>query len=248
MTALAFADTTGTGFYNGPAINSNPSFYDTWIKHRLSAGFTLAYTRLMDGSRSRNDTFLGNITEIGVENEFSLAPVIKYDLSDYMRLGLSYSYLKINTLNWNNGQGDGYAKFRGAALQFDFNYPMYEYRFFPHAGVGCAFYDAAFDEYGWWSHGYSNNEAWAIRNYTYKTASGKYREIHVDDVIAPFVTIGASYRTAPNLEFDLSFRAMFADPDCEFGYVHSDNRFERRATGSFEINNYSILLTASYVF
>ena len=247
IAAPLVASAANGGYYNS-SLDNDGSFYNTWIKHRLSAGLSFSYMGLTDAERNKSHTFLGNITKLKLDDEFMVVPDIKYDLCDYLQLGISYSYMKIGTYNWNNGLGDGYARMQGPTVRLEFEYPMCEYRFFPHLGFGVAFLNCEFVEDANWRLGYSNYEAWAARGFTSRTAFGKFRDIEIDDVVAPMWTVGASYRLHPNLELDLSFRMMYADPDCEFGYINGRGVFGRQASGDFEINNYSILFTTSYVF
>ena len=245
--AAPFTSAAADGFYNS-GLDNDGSFYDVWIKHRLSAGLSFSYTGLTDAERNKSHTFLGNITKLNLDHEFMVLPDFKYDVSDYFQIGLSYTYMEVGTYNWNNGLGDGHARIQGPTVRLEFEYPMYEYRFFPHVGVGVAYLNCEFVEDTNWRLGYSNYEAWAARGFTSRSAAGKFRDIEIDEVFAPMWTVGASYRPLPNLELDLSFRMMYADPDCEFGYINGRGIFGHQSSGDFEINNYSIVLTTSYVF
>lgn len=214
----------------------------------ISVGVVLSCMALADGKASRTEAFLGNITELELDDSFLVMPELGIEFGDYFRLGVTYSVLKIGTKNWNNHLGDGAAKFSGPMIKGDFRFPMYDGQLIPHVGGGAVFYNGSFDEDESWKLGYSNYDTWAAYGFTSKSAFGKFRAIEVDNVVAPLITVGVAYRPTPAWEFDISGIYTFAEPECVFGYVNGQGVFGEVSRGSFDIGCYGATFSAAYRF
>lgn len=239
----------GHGYRHG---SDQGGFYGDWIKDRLSIGLTYSIFSLSDGTRppNREDDFLGNINELNESHKSTLAPVVEYEVNDYVSLGLTYMHIEASTMNFNNHEGDGNAVLKGPVLKADVQYPLWEKRIYPHAGVGVAFLSGDFEEDTWWHLGYGSPESWAeYGKPSSKTRGGYYRYIDVDDATEFFFTVGLSFKPHPRVKLDVSYRKISVDPDCEFGYDYGGSRGKRKQSdGDFDLSGGFWLFSASYVF
>lgn len=227
-------------------------FFDEWIRDRLSIGLTYSIFSLSDGTRppNREEDFLGNINELNDSHENRLVPILEYEVNDYLGLGLTYMQVEASTMNFNNHEGDGNAVMKGPVLKADLQYPLWERRIFPHAGVGVAFLSGDFKEDTWWHLGYSSPGDWAASGRPSTKARGaNYRYIDVDDATEFFFTIGLSCKPHPRVKLDVSYRKISINPDCEFGYDYGGTRGKRKQSdGDFDLSGDFWLFSVSYVF
>ena len=232
------------------------SFYDVWIRDRLSIGLSFSYNRLTDGDRPPERTFLGFINDLEADNELDWAPTVSWIAGDFVRLGLTWHTIEAHTMNCNvnaemgRSMSDGVGSMSGPLFMVEGRYPLQGGAWCPHAGVGIGFYDGSFDEDTWWDLGYSSPKAWARAGKpSSKTSAGKHRYIGIEDKIGFSILAGVAWRPIERFELDLSLRQTFLETDCEFGYISASNG-DRRATqtGEFSFDCFSVVLTASYVF
>jgi opacity protein-like surface antigen len=242
----------------GGAVPAPPlkaeSFYDVWIKDRLSLGLGVSWSVLTDSERpkdwNRQSTFLGYIWKLEDVDQVNVVPEIRYWAADYLRLTLSLDQVSGRTRNFNQQKhSDGVADLWGPQLIVEGLYPMCDDTVFLHGGLGVVYDFADFTEVNWWNLGYSSEAAWNERGRSGKTAQNYYREIHVDDAFGWTVAAGVSWRPDPRFEIDLSLRHTWIDPDCEFGYNYGRKKgFEKHSDGDFDLDHLSVVLTGSYVF
>ena len=234
------------------------SFYDAWIRDRLTIGLSLVYSQLTDNKREPDreggKTFVGYLNLMEDENEFRVLPEVTYWAADYVRVKLAFEKVMARVYNYDasNPHGphsstDGIVKIGGPVLMLEAIYPLCDDTVFPHVGVGAFFGFASLHEDRWWHHGYSSAADHAAHGNTDKTKNGYYREIHVDDAVGLVVSAGVAWRPIDRLQLDLEVRQTWIEPDCEFGYAYS-NRWEKHRDGDFTFDNFAVALTASYVF
>ena len=265
--ACARADEVPAPFHSpsasfAPAEHKNPavpvlrseSFYDTWIKDRLSLGLGVSWSVLTDAERpqdwSRRKTFLGYIWKLEDEDQVGVVPELRYWATPYLRLALSLDHVSGRTRNFNlEKHSDGVAELWGPQLLVEGLYPLCDDTVFLHAGAGVCYDFADFEEVAWWNLGYGSEADWNARGRTGKTRLNYFREIRVDDAFGWTLAAGASWRPHPRFELDLSVRHTWIEPDCQFGYNYGKKKgFEKHSDGDFTLDHLSVVLTGSYVF
>ena len=236
------------------------SFYDVWIRDRLSVGLALSHVRLTDGDRpadlSCRRTFLGYINELDEKDEWTWAPSLSWLASDFVRLGLTWQSVEARTMNCNvnaetgRSMSDGAVSASGPLLLVEGAYPLEGGVWRPHAGVGLGWYAGDFDEDAWWGLGYAGPKSWESAGKPgNKTAAGRHRYIDVDDAFGLSLSAGVAWRPVPELELDLSLRHTWLEPDCKFGYRDAKTgRRDVQSSGEFTLDFLAVVLTASYVF
>ena len=244
---------------NAPALKE-PSFYDVWIRDRLSLGLSLSYAKLTDADRpedeDRKRTFLGYVNHLSLENKLGFAPTINWLACEYVRIGLTFHKTEVRTLNFivapeiGKKLSDGNATETGLILSLEGTYPFVEGKLRPHAGVGLGWYRGDFKEDTWWRLGYPSPLNWEEAG---RPSSGsaidRYRSIQVDDAFGMSALAGVAWRPARHIEIDLSLRKTWLNPDCNFGYDMKDTG-ERvtKLKGDFSMDTIAAVLTVSWVF
>ena len=230
------------------------SFYDVWIKDRLSIGLGFSYAFLTDSERPKDvgnhKTFVGYVWKLEDTDQIGLVPEIRYWASEWLRLVLTMDRVSGRTRNYNlQKHSDGVVDLLGPQFLVEFFYPLAEETVFLHAGAGVVYDFADFTEVRWWKLGYSSEASWEEYGRTRKSRQGYFREIHVDDSFGWTLAAGVSWRPSPRFELDFSVRHTWVDPDCQFGYYYGGRKgFEKHQDGDFELNHLSLVLTGSYVF
>ena len=236
------------------------SFYDVWIRDRLTVGLAVSWNKLTDADRprdlTRTKTFLGFINRLELENEIGWTPVVSWLASDYVRLGLSWQRVEARTWNfprppYTESHTDGIASSSGPAFSVEGCYPTEDGVWRPHAGVEIGFFRGGFDaDNGWWRYGYPSKAEWEASGRSKSPSDGRnYRYIDVDDAIGWSLSAGIACRPHPRLELDLSIRQTWLEPDCEFGYENARNgRRAKERGGEFTFDSFSVAFSASYVF
>lgn len=234
-----------------PALEG-PDFYDRFLKNRLSIGLTVVSTHLTDAERPEDKgagkTFVGFIYKLEDEDKSMVVPTVSYWIPEvFIRLGVSWDSISGRTRNYNKTRhSDGVVKTEGPAFFAEAVIPLFDDRVLLHAGAGVVVAKSDFTEDTWWHLGYSSENAWIQRG-SPMTVSGHYREIQVDDVTAPIITGGVSWRPFEHVEIDVSGRYVKMEPDCEFGYS-SGTHFHPNEGGDFTLHHASVAATVSFVF
>ena len=230
------------------------SFHDRYLAGRLSIGATALSTSLTDAKRPEDKgagkTFVGFIYKLEDDHATRLVPTVSYYMPEYMlRASLSWDSVYGRTRNYNKTRhSDGVVKTQGPSFLLEVAYPFLDDTLIAHAGVGFVAANSDFTEDTWWRLGFSSEEAWKARGAPSHVSRGaRLREIRVDDVFAPMIGGGLSWRPVEHLELDLSARYVKMEPDCEFGYSHG-GRFSRSEKGEFTLDHASVAATVSYVF
>lgn len=238
--------------YSDYSVGGDDSFYEKWIKGRLSLGLTYSIFSLSEGNRpaNREQDFLGNVNELTEYHPMRFAPVLEYKVCDYLSLSATFMHISICTMNFNNHLGDGVGTLEGPALGVDLTYPLFDGKVYPHAGIGVAFLAGDFEEDTWWHLGYSNPESRAASRHPNKRHGKYYRYIDVDDAVEPYYTFGVSYLPHPHVKLDVSYRRICVDPDCEFGYDYTPTGGvkDKHSDGDFDMSGGFWLFSVSYVF
>ena len=256
--AIVFFSGTALAVAQGGAAESaanleEESFYDAWLKDRLSVGLSLSYSKLTDATRPKDrdggKTFVGYVWKLEDTDEVHVLPTVSYWAAPYLRLSLFWNSVAGHTRNYNlQLHSDGDVTAEGPALLVEGLYPICGDTVFLHAGVGLTYAFCDFDEDTWWHLGYGSYDSWVNSfNKRNHVRSDHFREIEVDDAVGYLVSAGVSWRPIARAEIDLSVRHVWLDPDCDFGYRYTSRR-ETLLTGDFELNHLSVVLTGSYVF
>lgn len=253
LAATAFAEVPTES--PAPAVPlRSESFYDTWIKDRLSIGLGISYSTLTDAKRPQDvenhRTFVGYVWKLEDTEQVGVVPELRYRASDYVRVVLSLDRVVGRTRNYNQRKhSDGDINVWGPQLLVEGLYPLRGDTVFLHAGAGLAYEFTDFNEDKWWKLGYSSADSWRYYGATNKARQGYYREIHVDDGFGLTLAAGVSWRPDPRFELDLSLRHTWFEPDCQFGYNYGGRKgFDKHQDGDFTFDHLSVVLTGSYVF
>ena len=230
------------------------SFFDVWIKDRLSIGLGVSFSTLTDSKRPKDvengRTFVGFVWKLEDTDQVGIVPELRYWASDYVRLVLSMDRVVGRTRNYNQMKhSDGEINVWGPQFLVEGLYPLCDNTVFLHAGAGVVYEFSDFTEDKWWKLGYASRDSWVYYGGTDKARQGYYREIHVDDGFGWILSAGCSWRPHPRFELDLSLRHTWFNPDCQFGYNYGKRKgFEKHQDGDFDLDHLSVALTASYVF
>ena len=120
------------------------SFYDTWLKDRLSVGLGLSYATLTDAKRPKDvengRTFVGYVWKLEDTDRIGVVPELRYWASDYVRLVLSTDRVSGRTRNYNlEKHSDGDVDLWGPQLLVEGLYPLCDETVFLHAGAGIVY-------------------------------------------------------------------------------------------------------------
>lgn len=227
-------------------------FYGECIRNKLSVGMGYYFYSFDKTDRPADPekklTYVGNVNHIEEEEDSGLTFLVQYRVCDYASIGASYAKFSADTLNWNNGEGDGYVEMSGPLAFLELRYPFWGGVVTPHAGAGLAFLTSDFKEDTWWYYGYGDPDSWVRLGSESKLRGVHYREIRVDDCTAFFWTAGLSIKPFRWFELDASVRFMEADPDCRFGYKYGNGKFDPQLEGDFDLSNTMYVFTGSIVF
>lgn len=242
------------------ALLRRETFYDVWIRDRLSVGLSVSFGKLTDDDRPRDyeqkRTFLGYINRLDLEDEFGWSPAVSWLASDYVRLGLSWQSVEARTWNfprpgYDKPHSDGIASASGFVFSVEGSYPSEGGVWRPHAGLGLGLFKGDFDaDVTWWNYGWKTEGDWIAAGRPRSPAPGKpYRYIDVDDAVGVVLSAGVAWRPRPRFELDLSLRRTWLEPDCEFGYEDAKTHERSKGFGGeFTFDSLAVALTASYVF
>lgn len=243
----------------GEPLLREETFYDVWIRDRLSVGLEVSFRRFSDDDRPRDmertKTFLGYINRLDLENDVGWTPAVSWLASDYVRLGLSWQSVEARTWNfprpgYEKEHSDGVASASGFVFSVEGSYPTEGGAWRPHAGLGIGLFKGSFDDdTAWWRYGYKTEADWIAAGKPSRPPSGKDRRyIDVDDAVGFALSAGVAWRPSPRVELDLSIRHTWLEPDCEFGYETRKGSHEKELDGEFTFDWFAVAFTASYVF
>ena len=230
------------------------TFYDQWIKDRLTVGLGVSWTTLTDAKRPKDEdrkkTFVGYVWKLEDVDQVGVLAELRYWAAPNFRVSLGIDRVSGRTRNFNLAKhSDGVAELVGPQLLVEGLFPLCDDTVFLHAGGGVVYDFADFDEVAWWHLGYASEAAWNDYGRTGKTRQNYFREIRVDDAFGWTLAAGVSWRPAPRAEIDLSVRHTWIEPDCTFGYDYGKRKgFKPLLDGDFTLDHLSVALTASYVF
>ncbi len=228
------------------------SFYDTWLRGRLSIGLKYSSATLTKADRpadpTNTKTFIGNVNQLEEENPY-YAPVVEYALCDYVRLEVSYYKVSARTRNFNHNQtSDGIVTMSGPYLGLKLQVPLWERRIFPYFSIGEALLHGDFDEDDWWYYGWSMPEDWETAGKPTGMRGGHTREIHVEDCNTFIWGFGLAVRPIPNLELEAFYTSGDPSADNEFGYGYANKPFDKHKDGDFTLDNHMWGFCAKFVF
>lgn len=230
------------------------SFFDRYIRDRLSVGVTVVSASLSDAERAEDkgggQTFVGFIYKLEDVDKTTVVPTVSYWVPEcWLRFTFSWDSISGRTRNYNKARhSDGVVKTDGPVFMLEAVLPLFDNRLLLHAGAGVVVAKSDFEEVTWWNLGFSSEESWKARGApTSGSERTRYREIQVDDVTAPIFSGGVAWRIFERLELDVSARYVKMEPDCEFGYSHGGH-FSASEGGEFTLDHTSVAATVSYVF
>ena len=227
------------------------SFYDVWIRDRLSIGIGFSVSTLTKNHRPQDRdahrTFVGYVNKLEDERPVRFTADVSYWTARHLMLGLSFDRVGGQTRNYNNHRSDGCLELWGPVLYADVVFPCLNDTLFPHFGAGIVYGVADFEEEKWWHLGYSNPEEYAAAGRSDKTKNNRYREIRVDDGFGLILQGGIAWRPVEHVQFGLTLRQTFLSCDAEFGY-RGNHGFHREMSGDFDLDNFSAVVTVAYVF
>lgn len=227
------------------------SFYDVWIRDRLSIGIGVSVATLTKNHRPQDRdahrTFVGYVNKLENDHPVRMTADLSYWASRHLRFGLTLDRAGARTRNYNNHRSDGVLDVWGPALYGEIVLPCLDDTLLPHFGGGVVYGFSDFEEDTWWHLGYTNPAEYDATGHTIKTKNDKYREIRVDDAFGFLLQAGIAWRPIEHMQIDLTLRQTFLSCDAEFGY-RGNHGFRRELTGEFDVDNFAVVTTLSYVF
>jgi hypothetical protein len=192
------------------------------------------------------DTFLGNLTRI--DEEQSSTPKLFFVVMPHPYVGveLAWDGVEARTWNVNNEESDGKVCASGPIFSLVGRYPN-ETRFTPFASLGYTFWDADFDEDGWWRYGFGSSESYIAAGRPGNTVNGIERRISVSIDNGVVWTAGCSVSIIDHLSADVIIRSVDVSVDAAF-YRTVGAETELRRTGGFPLDHVSYGLGVKYVF
>lgn len=220
-----------------PAVlQEKNSFYETWVKNRLSVGLRVSSITLTDNDRpedySCEKTFLGNINHLENERKTTLYPFIAYQFKPWFGLSLSYDSVRASTRNqnWQKNPTDGDVEMSGLLIMTQFRLPLLEERLFPFVELGLAP----------WTSKFIHDPNWY---------DGGRREmfVHTAGDSSLVYALGLAWRPHSKVEISASFRHMEMTADAKY-YNRSKGFTEFRKAGEFTLEHNAVCFAAAYRF
>lgn len=236
-----------------PLTKKSSSFYDIFIKDRLTVGAAYSTHKLTNGRREfdeqRIHNFVGALNVLEETEKTQTQPVVSYRIHDFLLLSASRGEYEYQTHNATDDLGDGIATLSGPVFTAELTYPLLSKRIFPHVGFGYSPIKTDFIEDSWWGFGYTSPKNWEYYGGEYKrNPKGNERYIDIDDVKAKIFTCGVAVRPIRNLQIDFSYQEFEADPACSFGYIYKNGFKGKELDGDFNFAHKAYLVSLSFVF
>lgn len=260
----AFIGLTGT------SLSARGQEYVDWlttldeaVTGHLSAGLRINYFELTDPTKGDYDSrgiivdksgFLGSITELDENQDYSPLPFVQWHFNPYVALELSYEHLGAKTVaryDQNQPAGsDGSFSLRGFAVTV-IGYLPNDTKFLPFAGFGLVQFDVKFNSDELWHNGFGNEadyEAWVEAGRPEWPNNGYQRTISGKDTTGYFLTAGCSYPATDQIVIDLSLRYMVVEFDADYTLSRYGDVFDDRGSFDFPFDNWTGQLGVRYLF
>lgn len=227
------------------------SFYETFLKDRLSLGARYSSFSFDEARRPEDETrtltFLGYVNELEFEEDSSVTLVVGYELCPYLAMEYSHDEeVRARTWNFNTGRSDGVLKMSGPMYGLTLRLPIRRW-FCPYLGIGYAPWKAEFQHEAWWTLGYSSEESY-VEQGSLDTARHSYRRIiEVEDDSASFLYFGISMQLHRYVALDVSMREIELTSKAAF-YQEFAGARELSREGEFPLSftTYSVALKAVF--
>jgi outer membrane protein W len=225
--------------------------FQAFAEDRLVLGARILRHRLTDNTRpedtSRQETFLGFINQLDLENEYSFALFAEYHVHPFVFLELTYDRIEARTMNFNNNLSDGNVIMSGPIFSVYVQYPLHE-RVTPFVGLGLAPWSASFDHDDWWTLGWASPEAYDAAGRP-GTDVGRRRIIGVNRNTGMVYSAGLRFEPMDHLH--ISILARYIDIETQnvsFTGGPTNNLVTTTRSGNFPLKHRSFGLTVGYRF
>ncbi len=234
-----------------PQLESAPSFYDAWIRYRLSLGLALAHSSMKETHRTvdwnrgaAGQTFVGNINKLEEKEMLAVELTLRYDISRFLAIQAGVNTEReIAVWNHDNASSDGQFTFWSLSAGVLLQLPVEPLCCTPYVGLGVEKIFCDFERASWWRTGWhspSDYNRFHGTDIDRRTALG--REMVVEDPPLAFaLTLGIACDLWENVSLELFYRKVFADDSdvdvyCDFRTHHH----EHTASGSYPLEHSSL--------
>ena len=232
-----------------------PSFYDVWIKGRLSIGPTYTKVSVQDTHipyrEDRQGLFIGNINDMQEDGTTGFGLAIRYELLPWLAVELAgLDRADLRACNEDGMSCDGTLEIRSWRAQGFLQWPFETVPVTVYAGAGAANVDTKFSHAPWWHYGWSSPENYdKFANGSTKPRNGVMREMDVDDAgYALVATVGATLRLHDHLHLDVFWEKVDSDDvDVDFYRVMRQGK-SHMLSGHFPTGYTAIGASLRYVF
>lgn len=232
-----------------------PSFYDVWIKGRLSIGPTYTKVSVKDTHipyrEDRQGLFIGNINDMQEDGTTGFGLAIRYEILPWLAVELAgLDRADLRACNEDGMSCDGTLEIRSWRAQGFLQWPFETVPVTVYAGAGAANVDTKFSHAPWWHYGWSSPENYdKFANGSTEPRNGAMREMDVDDAgYALVTTVGATLRLHDHLHLDVFWEKVDSDDiDVDFYRVTRYGK-SHMLSGHFPTGYTAIGASLRYVF
>jgi len=242
----------GTSSYSADEVLATAS--EAWtavsdfLDGHLDLGVRMTKNELEDNTRPIEDSFLGNITELEGDEDYSMRFFVDVMFIKYLGMEWTTDELTADTINYNNGQSDGSVEISGPIWSIVGRYPN-PTRFTPYAGIGKAYMDASFTNDKWWNLGYPSEAMWINLGRPSTGYRSVRRNITVSGEDVNVMFFGCAIRITDWLSADIYYRTMDITLDAHYertgAYSFDDVQTE---DGEFTLDHTTMGFGLKYVF
>ena len=209
------------------------SFYENYIKGRLSIGTRMLWYTLTDTESGEefNGSFIGSLNQTTEEQDPAPFYIyLEYAITPYFGLGISYDQFKVKTLD--SGGGDGTFDLSGPIL---YGFGRFENgsAYTPFAEIGVAFYGVDFNPRDEWT--FSDGGSNVINRFETENTTG-------------FVLGGGlDIQIIEHLSANIYLRYVATDIDVDYYFTPNSNT-NPTATATFPGDHFAYGIGLKYTF
>ncbi|MCX7591468.1 MAG: hypothetical protein N2255_07555 [Kiritimatiellae bacterium] len=223
------------------------------VGDRLRVGTRLIHRSLLDSRRGIENSFLGSITELDLEQtHWPSVFFAQWFFNEYVALEAGWERFRVKTITEFNRHSDGTFHLSGPLLLVLGRYPNHSH-FVPVAGVGLAFMEAEFENDPVWHNGFSyerieDYHAWVAAGCAPWPNNGYQRTIEASDTRGFVITAGCNFTILKRLSGEFMLRYMDMEVDAHYYLSRYGRIFDDRGITPFPMSSISCSVGVVWAF
>lgn len=232
-----------------------PSFYDVWLKGRLSVGPMYSKADVQDTHvpfrEDQEGHFIGNINDLQDQGASGFGLAIRYNLRSWLAVELAgFDRAELRACNKDGKNYDGTLELQSWRAQGLVQWPFETVPLTVFAGVGAAKVDAKFKHNPWWRYGWSVPDDYD--RYGQGSTEGRNgvsrRMVLEKPSTALVATVGATLRLHDHLHLDVFWEKVDSDDIAVDFYRTAGHDTIHMLSGHFPTGYTAVGASLRYVF